>query len=191
MEDRERAYPLFSACGLNCGLCPRYHTAGSSKCPGCGGKGFSEKHPACGALSCAQRRGLAYCFLCEGYPCKKYDGADAADSFVTHRNQFRDNAKARDAGIRAYRAELNEKTRLLEALLAGYDDGRRKSFFCAAVNLLELEDVRQVMARLAEEAEADTPLKERAEAAVGLLKAMADERGIALQLRKKTKPSAP
>jgi len=39
MEYKQREYPLFSACGLNCGLCPRYHTDGISKCPG------QNRHP--------------------------------------------------------------------------------------------------------------------------------------------------
>ncbi|WP_312612049.1 DUF3795 domain-containing protein [Oscillibacter sp.] len=187
MEYRERAYPLYSACGLNCGLCPRYHAAGTSKCPGCAGKGFLEKHPTCGVLSCAQRRGLDYCFLCEEYPCKKYDGADAADSFISHKNQMRDNDRARRAGMEACQAELNEKTKLLKVLLENYDDGRRKSFFCIAVNLLELPDVKRVMARLTEETQGEASPKGKAEAAARLFQAMAEKRGIALQLRKKTK----
>gem|GEM_PF-3991072 len=36
MEYKVRSYPLFSDCGLNCGLCPRYYTDGASRCPGCG-----------------------------------------------------------------------------------------------------------------------------------------------------------
>jgi hypothetical protein len=35
----------------------------------------------------------------------------------------------------------------LERLLADFDDGRRKNFFCLAVNLLELPDIREVMAQ--------------------------------------------
>ena len=37
-SEYDREYPLFSACGLNCGLCPRFYTDGESRCPGCGAK---------------------------------------------------------------------------------------------------------------------------------------------------------
>lgn len=185
MVYRTRENPLFSACGLNCGLCPRYHTEGASRCPGCAGEGFSAKHPACGALSCSQRNGLEYCFLCDEYPCKKYEGADLSDSFITHKHQLLDADKAKSMGLEAYEAELNRKVEILKRLLEHYDDGRRKSFFCVAVNLLPLQDATSVMARIADESAADAPLKEKAATAVRLFEEAADGKGISLRLRKK------
>lgn len=187
MEYQQRDYPLFSACGLNCGLCPRYQMDGASKCPGCSGEGFLTKHPKCGVLSCAQRKGLEYCFQCDEYPCKKYEGADASDSFITHKNQLRDNEKAKRIGMEAYRSELDEKISVLEKLLVNYDDGRRKSFFCVAVNLLEMADITDIMARIESETRTDDSVKEKATTAVRLLQDAADRQGISLKLRKKTK----
>lgn len=185
MAYKKRKNPLFSACGLNCGLCPRYHTVGTSKCPGCAGEGFSDVHPPCGVLSCCQRKGIEYCFLCDEYPCEKYDGADLTDSFITHKNQFRDMEKAKQMGIEAYEAELNAKVKILENLLENYDDGRRKGFFCLAVNLLELQDIHPIMEQIAREVEPQAPIKLKAAAAVRLFQALADEKGIILKLRKK------
>ena len=187
MEYREREYPQFSACGLNCGLCPRYHTSGASKCPGCAGKGFLAKHPTCGVLSCAQRRKVEYCYQCEAFPCKKYDGAELSDSFITHRNQLVDMHRAKGLGIDDYARELNEKISILEHLLSDYDDGRRKSFFCTAVNLLPLPDVKAIIAQLKAESHSEATTKERAAIAVQLLQAMADAQGVPLKLRKNTK----
>jgi len=187
MEYQTRKYPLFSACGLNCGLCPRYYTDGSSKCPGCAGKDFSAVHPPCGVLSCSQRRGIEYCYECEEYPCKKYDSADQLDSFITHKNQFHDLEKAKRIGIEEYKTQLNEKVKLLEKLLKNYDDGRKKSLFCIAVNLLDLQDIKSIMGQLADETKSDTLLKEKASTAVRLFEKMAERRGISLKLRKKTK----
>lgn len=161
MEYKTRKYPLFSACGLNCGLCPRYHTNGNSKCCGCAGEGFSTVHPPCGVLSCCQRKGIEYCYLCEEYPCKKYDGADLSDSFITHKNQFCDLIKAKQNGMESYQAELDEKVGILVELLKCYDDGRCKSFYCIAVNLLELKDIQVVMVQISDEVTPDTPLKEK------------------------------
>jgi hypothetical protein len=185
MEYNQRQYPLFSACGLNCGLCPRYQTDGTSKCPGCAGKGFLTKHPPCGVLSCCQRHGLEYCYLCDEYPCKKYEGADTFDSFITHRNQLKDFEKAKNIGLDTYQAELNERVEILQTLLKNYDDGRRKNFFCIAVNLLALHDVKDVMEQIKGETKSDDSIKEKSAIAVCLLQAMADKRNIMLKLKKR------
>lgn len=187
MEYKQREYPLFSACGLNCGLCPRYQMDGTSKCPGCSGKDFLTKHPKCGVLSCSQRKGLEYCFQCDEYPCTKYDGADLYDSFITHKNQLRDNSKASQLGIEAYISELEQKIEILEKLLVNHNDGRKKSFFCNAVNLLELTDIEGAMARIYKETSSEENIKERAVVAAKLLQDAADRQGISLILRKKPK----
>lgn len=184
MKYRQREYPMFSACGLNCGLCPRYHTDGASKCPGCSGVGFLTKHPTCGALSCSQRKGYEYCFTCDEFPCSKYDGAGKSDSFITHLHQFSDIKKAKALGMDAYRRELDEKIEILEHLLQSYNDGRRKSLFCLAVNLLAIEDLKQVVNQLALEVKADMTLKEKAALGASLLQAMAEKQNIVLKLRK-------
>lgn len=182
-----RKNPLFSACGLNCGLCPRYHTEGTSRCPGCAGEGFSLKHPSCGVLSCCLRREIEYCFLCDEYACAKYEVADMLDSFISHKNQLHDLAKAKDIGLGAYETELNKKVELLKNLLDHYDDGRRKSFYCTAVNLLSLDDIETVRERLDSGTKADDPLKIRAAAAVRLFDEIASSKNISLKLRKKVK----
>jgi Protein of unknown function (DUF3795) len=187
MEYKIRRYPQFSACGLNCGLCPRYYTSGSSKCPGCAGDGFLKVHPSCGILSCTQRKGVEYCSLCDEYPCEKYIGADFYDSFISHRNQLRDLDKIKLIGSQAYEAELNEKIVILEKLLKNYDDGRRKSFYCTAVNLLNLSDLKSIMKHIDAQTEPDMPIKEKTTAAIHLLEEMAQQREISLKLRKKGK----
>ena len=184
MKYKTRSYPQFSTCGLNCGLCSRYYTVGSSRCPGCAGEGFSDVHPTCGILSCCQRKSLEYCFECDEFPCDKYNSWGDSDSFITHRNYFSDMEKAKRIGMNAYRAELDEKIGILETLLKNYDDGRRKGLICLAVNLLDLQDIKVVMKQIADETTPDMPLKERAKAASRLFEEMAQQRGILLKLRK-------
>lgn len=187
MEYKLRNYPLFSACGLNCGLCPRYQMDGASKCPGCSGKGFLTKHPTCGVLSCNQRKGLEYCYECEEYPCKKYVGADSSDSFISHYNQFKDNEKAKRMGIELYMNELNEKICILETLLQNYDDGRRKGFYCLVINLLEIQDIKQIMEQIVSKIQPEQTMKEKASIAVELFQNLAHQKNIMLKLRKKIK----
>lgn len=49
MKNFIRDYPLFSVCGLNCGLCTM-HIGGH--CPGCGGGDGNQscRDPQCGVL---------------------------------------------------------------------------------------------------------------------------------------------
>jgi len=184
MKYKTRKNPLFAACGLNCGLCPRHYTEGTSKCPGCAGEGFSDVHPTCGVLSCCQRKGIEYCFQCDEFPCAKYKDTGKKDSFITHRSQFRDMERAILIGIDAYETELNDNVKILKSLLNDYDDGRRKSYFCTAVNLFELEDLGKIMEQLSTTVDINAPLKEKAAAAVHLFELMAEEREISLKLQK-------
>ena len=186
MQGGKRAYPRLSACGLNCGLCPRFHTDGASRCPGCGGEDFFAKRPSCGVLSCNKRNGgIEYCCICREYPCGKFDGAQDSDSFITHRNMRENFERIRKSGLSAYQAELDEKVAILEELLEQYNDGRKKSFFCLAVNLLELQDVRELMAQLKQEEKPGNTVKENAAVAVRLFEDMAKKRNMELKLRKK------
>ena len=100
LEYKTRKYPQFSVCGLNCGLCSRYHI------------------------------------------------------------------------------------QLLEELLASYNDGRRKGFFCIAVNLLDLADLISIMEQLTCDVAPKATAKEKAVAAVRLFQSKADEKDIKLKLRK-------
>ena len=92
--------------------------------------------------------------------------------------------KAKRMGMEAYAAELNEKMDCLKRLLENYDDGRRKGFYCLAVNLLDLMDITAVMKRIAIETNPADPVKEKAKTAARLFQAVADERNITLKLRK-------
>ena len=106
---------------------------------------------------------------------------------MPHRNRQQDIAQAREMGLEAYLAQLEEKRAILDALLADYNDGRRKTLFNTAVYLLPLEDLRSVMAALSSRPElADQTIKERALAAVELLQEAADRQKISLKLNKKT-----
>lgn len=155
-------------------------------CPGCGG-GIGNQ--SCVIARCSrQHEEVEYCFQCEEFPCKKYEGIDKYDSFITHQNQIRDLEKAMEIGIDTYITEQCEKEKILKHLLQNYNDGRRKNFFCIAVNLLELQDIRAVMKQMAlvmetEELEG----KERAVCVVNLFQTKAKERNILLKLNKKPK----
>lgn len=179
MKDFIRDYPFFSACGLNCGLCTM-HIGGY--CPGCGG---GDGNQSCAIARCTIAHGVAFCSECREYPCLKYDGIDDYDSFISTRNMKSNLEKLSRIGLEAYKAELNEKINILSLLLSDYNDGRHKSPFCTAVNLLELCSLQKIMAELSSEATADMCLKEKAKLASSKFESAAQLQGICLKLRKK------
>jgi hypothetical protein len=171
---------MFSLCGLNCGLCPMHI---GHYCPGCGGGAGNQP---CAIIRCSQQHsGIEYCYLCDEYPCQKYEGFDAFDSFITHRHQLKDFDKVKKIGIDAYRLELSEKIEVLKYLLENYNDGRRKSFFCLAANLLELQDLKSAMEHIKEFEKDNLSLKEKASNAANVFQDVAAKRGIVLKLNKK------
>ena len=155
-------------------------------CPGCGG----GEHHSCTIAKCSlAHNNVEYCFQCDGMPCTKYQFESEYDSFITHRNQLKDIQKAKEMGIDAYTKEQVEKVEILNLLLENYNAGRQKTFFCLAVNLLEIEDIRTIMNHLTATSDVDNlPIKEKAQYAVNQFQATADKQGIKLKLNRKPKP---
>ena len=171
MKDFKRNNPYFSLCGLNCKLCPM-HLSGH-----CGGCGFGNQ--SCPIARCSLEHGSPeYCFQCPEYPCEKYANIDRFDSFITHRNQKADLEKMQRIGEEGYNAEQTEKRQILDRLIAEYNDGRKKTLFCLAVNLLRLEDLRTVF----EESNLEIPVKDRARQ---MEKRLKERSFVELKLRKK------
>ena len=91
---------------------------------------------------------IEYCYECESYPCEKYRYIDKYDSFITHKRQKADLKMIQDIGVEQYNLQQREKMQILSHLLANYNDGRRKNFFCVAVNLLELSELQEAMKQI-------------------------------------------
>ena len=177
MKQFARKNPLFSLCGLNCGLCTM-RLGGH-----CGGCGFGNQ--TCPLARCSIEHGaIEYCFQCGEYPCEKYDRLDAYDSFITHQRQKKDLQKAQQIGIENYTAEQVEKGKILTDLLDRYNDGRKKTRFCLAVNLLELDELTGIV-RQADTETQGMPLKEKAAFLSSSLQSCAEKKGIVLKLKKK------
>lgn len=153
-------------------------------CPGCGG---GEGNQSCKIARCSREHGVVeYCSRCQNFPCEKYEGIDEFDSFITHQNRRKDLEENDRIGAAAYREEQKEKIEILKFLLENFNDGRRKTFFCLAVNLLELSDLKMVLAQIKEgEKLGSLSLKERAACVVKLFQDVAGQRRITLKLRKK------
>lgn len=180
MKGFTREHTEFSLCGLACLLCPMQV---GGYCPGCGGGAGNQ---SCAIARCSLEQGRPeFCSSCAAYPCVRYDEFDTADSFVPHSRRAADLAQAGEMGLDAWLALLRQKRAVLDQLLADWNDGRRKSLYCAAAYLLEPEALRRVMEALAAQSDlAAAPAKERAQAAAALLQTEADRAGISLKLNK-------
>ena len=139
-------YPTIGCCGLDCGLCSRYFTVGSSKCPGCCGSNFFNKHPSCSYITCCvKKKKLEVCAQCDEFPCSKFESwlekGGEYDSFTTYKKVKINLDSIRKHGLETFIKQQRKRVELLEKMLKNYDDGRSKSFYCIATALLPITDL--------------------------------------------------
>ena len=170
-----KKHPTISCCGIDCGLCPRYYTAGASRCPGCGGEGVEQVHPSCSFLTCcAKKKGLEVCAECADYTCGKFDKETGErDSFVTHRRVLSNQRLIAEIGLDTFLAQQAERIAFLKAALERHDNGRNKSYFCLAAALLSVDSLKKALS-----------LAEQGESLREILERLADAEGQELVLRK-------
>ncbi len=184
MKEYSRKHPEFSLCGLNCVLCPRFQTEGKSKCPGCGGKQFYEKHPTCAVITCSQKHNnVEFCYDCEEFPCKKYDVPIKQDSFIS-KKYFTDNMNEAKIDILKYLDGLKEKQSILEDLIKNYNDGRMKNYYCLAVNLIPRTELKRIMRKIQNTKTENIEIKEKAKFVKNIFEEEAKLLGIRIELRK-------
>ncbi len=146
-----KTHPTIGVCGLDCGLCPRYYTVGPSRCPGCGGPGFLEKHPSCSFITCCvKKKGLEACGQCPEFPCPKFESEEQyereeSSSYPPARNVLPNLRFIRERGLVEFIRRQGKRIALLETMIDRYDDGRSRSFFCRAAALLDPEGLKRCL----------------------------------------------
>lgn len=185
MKEYKRKEPSFSLCGLNCALCPRFHTDGSSKCPGCGGPDFLFKHPICSVVTCNKKHdNVEFCYECSSYPCKKYTEPNITDSFISYKNVLQNMADAK-RDLPEYLKTLKMKQEILEYLIINFYDGKSKGFYCLAVNLLPLSELKGIITAIRDTTDMEgIGTSAKAKKITDMMKAKANEMQIELKLRK-------
>jgi hypothetical protein len=144
-----KKYPTIGVCGLDCGLCPRYYTIGTSRCPGCGGHDFFNKHPSCSFITCCvKKKNLEVCAECSDFPCHKfksdeeYQQLKESSSYPSSKRVISNLNFIKEHGIEKFVGQQKKRIKLLETMTENFDDGRSRSFFCKAATLLDLIDLR-------------------------------------------------
>jgi hypothetical protein len=177
-----KRYPTIAVCGLDCGLCPRYYTVGKSRCPGCGGPGFADKHPSCSFITCCvKRKGLEVCGECPEFPCAKFKSEEAyqateSSSYPPARKMLPNLYFIREHGVGRFVQQQRRRIRLLESMLGGFDDGRSRSFYCRAAALLEPNGIEGALRKAEREMNASGFPSQDAKAKARLLRALLNDR---------------
>jgi len=190
-----KKYPTLGCCGLDCGLCPRYYTEGSSRCPGCCGPDFFNKHPSCGHITCCvKKKNLEVCAECNDFPCQKFDswfGNEAYDSFVTHKKAEPNLYFIKNHGVEKIIEQQKERIKFLKDMLEGFNEGRSRSFYCSAAALLSVDDVKKSIDSAKREVKTldvrKDDVKSKAKILRKIIQDVADKKSIDLKLRKPTK----
>jgi hypothetical protein len=147
-----KKYPTIAVCGLDCGLCPRYYTNGISRCPGCYGLGFSDKHPPCFFITCAvKKKNFEVCAECPEFPCprfksdKEYRQLKENSSYPSYKKVLPNLNFIKKYGIKKFIGQQKRRIKLLETIIENFDDGRSKSFFCKAVCLNDFKNLENAL----------------------------------------------
>ena len=186
MEEQSYA----GCCGLYCGLCPRFQSSAASRCLGCQ---LGPQHSYCSVWRCCVgKRGFLSCAECGEYPCERLRRVlgveQGADSFISHKPALPNLERIREAGLATYLEEQRQRRLVLEELVAGFNEGRSMSFFCAASALMPPHLLQRALEQakgLLEDGQLDgSDRKARAKAMRRLIEEHAAEGGVDLRLRR-------
>ena len=185
-----KKYPTVACCGLDCGLCPMYYTKGPSRCPGCCGPDFINKHPSCLIITCCvKKRNFETCAECSEYPCSKINKWDKYDSFISHKVSLSNLEIIKEEGIEQFLTQQKRRIELLELILEEFNEGRSKSFFCIATALLPIDDLEKCLGqskRQIKEEEIDAKdLKAKSKILRDNFTKLANSKSIKLKLKRK------
>ena len=185
-----KKFPSIGACGLDCGLCPNFHRESKSRCPGCCGAGFWDVHPSCPFITCCvKQNGLETCGQCNEFEfcprvMKQLENAKRADSIISYQPIPTNFEYVRKYGIEKWAACENEKIAFLKTLLADYNDGRSKTFYCLSVQLLPLDKLKPALAQAQKKLATEMTPKDRAKVIRDAFNGLATKSGVKLKLRK-------
>jgi len=185
-----KIYPTIACCGIDCGLCPTYYTKGPSKCPGCCGPDFFNKHPSCSIITCCvKNNNFETCAECSDFPCSKLKNWDVADSFVSHRVSLYNLNLIRETSIEEFIKQQAKRIKILVKMLDEFNEGRSKSFYCITSALLPIAhletSIDKTNAQLQDEHIEFNDLKTKSRILRNFLNDYASKNNIELKLRKK------
>jgi hypothetical protein len=174
--------PAIGVCGLDCGLCPRYYTVGPSRCPGCAGPDFPNKHPSCSFITCCvKRKNLEACGECSDFPCTKFKSEEEyrqvkeSSSYPPYRKVLPNLRSIREDGIERFMQQQRRRIRLLQRMIKNFDDGRSRSYYCRAAALLDPTGLESALVAAARRIKADRIPPDDAKSKARILRGLLDK----------------
>jgi hypothetical protein len=190
-EHSIKTYPTIGCCGLDCGLCPRYYTVGTSRCPGCGGPDFFNKHPSCSFITCCnKKKNLEVCAECSNFPCSKFKSTEEylqlkeSSSYPSYKKVMLNLNFIKEQGIEKFVEQQKKRIKLLKTMTENFDDGRSRSFFCKAAALIDIAVIRSALDKANQKIRKDNikqnDVKNKALIIKAFLNEMSFKRGVVL-----------
>jgi hypothetical protein len=177
-----KTYPTIGVCGLDCGLCPRYYTAGPSRCPGCCGPDFFNKHPSCSFITCCvKKKNLEVCAECSDFPCSKfksdeeYQQLEESSSYPSSKKIMPNLDFIKEHGIEKLIGQQKKRIKLLGTMIKNFDDGRSRSFFCRAATLLDLTSLESSLVAASKKIKTDNIVSNDIKTKAKILKSILNE----------------
>lgn len=186
-KDMEIKYPEIGVCGLSCRLCPNYQTEAASRCLGC--KSPDRMALGCLFITCAiKKTGVEFCWDCEkNESCEKWkkhrEAGKTRDSFKSYQKLESDIEFIAKYSLKAYEEQQKTRESLLRMMLARFNEGRSKSYYCIAVTVLEIDELKDAIDK-ATAASKTMSLKDKSRLMHTILDHAAAESGYVLRLRK-------
>ena len=181
-------YPDLGICGLSCRLCPRHHTDAVSRCDGC--KTSSRMSAGCPFITCAvKKKSIEFCWDCEeNSKCSRWakhrESGRQHDSFITYQKLDENIETAQRKGVRELDRQQTEKPNLLVQILDEYNEGRSKSYYCMAVTLFDLEDLKSAVQEERRNRSTGSDIKARSKSLHTIFERLAKKKNLLLALRK-------
>ena len=190
-----KTYPIIGCCGLDCGLCPRFYTVGHSRCPGCAGPNFFNKHPSCSFITCCvKKKNLEVCAECSDFPCSKFKSDEeyqkwqGSSSYPPNKKVMTNLNFIKKNGIEKFIKQQRSRIKSLETMIANFDDGRSRSFFCKAAALLDLTSLTSSLDKATQKIKTDkieqNDVKQKAQILKKIINEIAFKEGVELVKKK-------
>jgi len=194
--EQTKIYPTIGVCGLDCGLCPRYYTVGTSRCPGCAGPDFSNKHPSCSFITCCvKKKNLEVCAECSEFPCSKFKSEEEyqqlkqSSSYPPYKKIISNLNFIKEYGIKKFIKQQKKRIKLFETMIENFDDGRSRSFYCKAAALLDLTILKNLLDKVTQKIKTDNikpnDTKTKAKILKSILNEIAPKKGVELVKKKR------
>ena len=180
-------YPEIGICGLSCRLCPTYNTEAASRCAGC--KSESRMAVGCPFITCAVRRKeIEFCWDCEeSQTCEKWkkhrELGKQYDSFKCYQKLEDDINFIQANGVDRFEEQQRTRERILTEMLKEFNEGRSKSYYCIAVTVMEIDELRNALYK-ARKQSTGLDMKSKSRVMHSLLDTIAGKKNYLLKLRK-------